>query len=226
MRTSVPIQGPRIEHNRLRTARIMPHGFCENVTHITGFGACAVPPPTRCRAHIRLQSRVHRSSEHGMIATPQTLLETHLKSFIVPQTARALGAAGTRFTVRAGNGGLSIDVHCGFPVALSGADLVRRLRAHCESLELGVAVDFSCDWSVEAHAVQQGLKPLPGVSNLIAVASGKGGVGKSTVASNLALALLREGARVGVLDADIYGPSQPRILGLLGRRPEAPDGTV
>jgi len=159
-----------------------------------------------------------------MIATPQTLLETRLKSFIVPQTARALGAAGTRFTVRAGNGGLSVDVHCGFPVALSGADLVRQLRAHCESLELGVAVDFSCDWSVEAHAVQQGLKPLPGVSNLIAVASGKGGVGKSTVASNLALALLREGARVGVLDADIYGPSQPRILGLLGRRPESPDG--
>jgi ATP-binding protein involved in chromosome partitioning len=91
-------------------------------------------------------------------------------------------------------------------------------------LQLDASPEFVLDWSVETHAVQQGLKPLPGVGNLIAVASGKGGVGKSTVASNLALGLAREGARVGILDADIYGPSQPRILGLLGERPESADG--
>jgi ATP-binding protein involved in chromosome partitioning len=68
------------------------------------------------------------------------------------------------------------------------------------------------------------LKPLPGVKNIIAVASGKGGVGKSTVAANLALAWAAQGARVGVLDADIYGPSQPLMLGLTGQRPSAPDG--
>ena len=78
----------------------------------------------------------------------------------------------------------------------------------------------------KAHSVQHGLKPLPGVRNLLAVASGKGGVGKSTVAVNFALALAREGAKVGLLDADIYGPSQPRMLGLMGKRPETRDGKL
>jgi ATP-binding protein involved in chromosome partitioning len=76
---------------------------------------------------------------------------------------------------------------------------------------------------ISTHAVQPHLTPLPGVRNLIAVASGKGGVGKSTTAVNLALALAADGARVGVLDADIYGPSVPMMLGLHGR-PDSPDG--
>jgi ATP-binding protein involved in chromosome partitioning len=77
---------------------------------------------------------------------------------------------------------------------------------------------------IAAHSVQRGLTPLPKIANVVAVASGKGGVGKSTVAVNLALAWAAQGARVGVLDADIYGPSQPLMLGLGGQKPTSPDG--
>jgi ATP-binding protein involved in chromosome partitioning len=151
-------------------------------------------------------------------------IDTRLRQFQVPQTGRPLGESGTQFEVEETGDGFAVAIRCGFPVAREKLRLEQALREHCAGLESAARLEFVFEWAVDPHAVQQGLKPLPGVANLIAVASGKGGVGKSTVASNLSVALALEGARVGILDADIYGPSQPRILGLGGKRPESNDG--
>ena len=151
-------------------------------------------------------------------------LREHLATFVVPQTGRPLGTAGTSLEVQRAGPGWRVAIACGFPLERSRGALVEALTTHCAALGLPGPIEFVVTTSIVAHAVQHGLKPLPGVHNVIAVASGKGGVGKSTVAVNFALALAQEGARVGLLDADIYGPSQPRMLGLMGRRPETRDG--
>jgi ATP-binding protein involved in chromosome partitioning len=153
-------------------------------------------------------------------------LQRHLSSFVMPQTGRPLGGAGTSFEVDGGPSGWHVAIRVGFPLARSKSGLIEALRVHCQGASVEGPIDFEVETTIVPHAVQHGLKPLPGVQNVLAVASGKGGVGKSTVAVNFALALAQEGARVGLLDADIYGPSQPRMLGLLGQRPETRDGKL
>ena len=144
-----------------------------------------------------------------------------LSGVIDPVTAEPVGASVKDRDIRLDGPSVSVRIELGYPSAGVAEALSADVRAALQTAGApGAQVEVVA--KVVAHAVQRGLKPLPNVKNVIAVASGKGGVGKSTTAANLALALAADGARVGILDADIYGPSQPTVLGISGR-PESRD---
>jgi ATP-binding protein involved in chromosome partitioning len=139
-----------------------------------------------------------------------------LKGVVDPNTSKDLVTSRSARNVRVNGSDVSVDVELGYPAA-SQIEPIRQQAI--DALKAAGAANASVNVSMKivAHTVQRGLKVMPNVKNIVAIASGKGGVGKSTVAANLALALSAEGARVGVLDADIYGPSQPTMLGITGR---------
>ncbi|MFP4648166.1 MAG: iron-sulfur cluster carrier protein ApbC [Halorhodospira sp.] len=150
-------------------------------------------------------------------------IEQALKEVEDPYLQRDLVSAGCLREVRIEGDTVTISVVLGYPPGDHRQMLAERLRQAAEAVSGVSAAQLTVDVEIEPRAVQPGLKPHEQIKNIIAVASGKGGVGKSTVAANLALALKADGAQVGVLDADIYGPSQPRMLGVRGQ-PESRDG--